>query len=508
MKSFFTAMMIMIGLFLSCLAAEAYQYEYEKDVKLSGKLSIGGYIQGKAIYALDHDTPDEHPSGEIGLEMKAEASPWLSAKLILKAGQDGKVKAPASDNFFNQFNMIYQNNNSYVDINEAFIDIYTGKVDFRLGIQKFAWGRLDELTPTDNLNTSDLTEGGTNDQVEQKIGVPAVKMNYYSDLFNTELAWIPRYVPYRLPKAKERWFPEVLVFPEIIKTNTAFGDIPVTTSYKDINLLDFNLDNSETGIRISKYVGGWDISLSYFRGFDVMPLMDASTDITVQLKDPIALAYAIKANLNIEPRVHMMNVFGFDFTTTIGSFTVRGEYAYFNNKYYMRKFNSVLKELYTTQQRDRILSEFINNYVTSGDTATTQTFHIDPEVDLQKDSMKYGLGFDYIHGDSSVSLQCIQEFIPHYDLSKPIYFNKDGFHTVVTFMFKQFLLQNTLEINLGGAYDVEYQDIMIKPSIKYNFTNDLQGILGLLIIDSSHDDSMLGQYRNNDEVFAKLKYSF
>ncbi|MCK7515592.1 MAG: hypothetical protein MZV70_74195 [Desulfobacterales bacterium] len=84
---------------------------------------------------------------------------------------------------------------------------------FRLGIQKFAWGRLDELTPTDNLNTSDLTEGGINDQVERKIGVPAVKMNYYSDLFNTELAWIPRYVPYRLPKAQERWFPGVLILP-------------------------------------------------------------------------------------------------------------------------------------------------------------------------------------------------------------------------------------------------------------------------------------------------------
>ena len=88
-------MIIITGLFLSCLAAEAYQYEYERDVKLSAKLSIGGYIQGKAIYAFDHDTPDEHPSGEIGLEMKAEASPWLSAKLILKVDQDGKVKDPA-----------------------------------------------------------------------------------------------------------------------------------------------------------------------------------------------------------------------------------------------------------------------------------------------------------------------------------------------------------------------------------------------------------------------------
>jgi hypothetical protein len=227
LKSFFTAMIIFTGLLLSCLAAEAYQYEYQEDVKLS----IGGYMQGKAIYVFDHDTPDEHPSGEIGLEMKANASSWLSAKLLLKAVQDGKVMDPDNKNAFNQFNLIYQNKNPFVDINEAFLDIYTGKIDFRLGIQKFAWGRLDELTPTDNLNTSDLTEGGINDQVERKIGVPAVKMNYYSDLFNTELVWIPRYVPYRLPKAQERWFPGVLIFPAIIKTNTAFGDIPVTTSY-------------------------------------------------------------------------------------------------------------------------------------------------------------------------------------------------------------------------------------------------------------------------------------
>jgi hypothetical protein len=504
LKSFYTALIVIAGLYFPCAAAAAYQYEGD----VATKLSVGGYIEGKAIYAFDHNSPSENPSVEIGLDVKASVSSWLSAKVLLKAGEDGKVHPPSGNNVFDQFTVIYQNNSTYIDFNEAYFDIYTGKVDFRLGIQKFAWGRLDEMTPTDNLNTADLTEGGTNDQVEQKIGVPAVKMNYYSDLFNTELAWIPRYVPYRLPKEGERWFPGVLILPSAIKTNSAFGNIPLTTTYKDINMPDFNLSNSETGIRISKYISGWDVSLSYFRGFDVMPLMAAPTDVTVKLTDPVALKYAINANVNLEPRIHMMNVFGFDFTTTMGSFTVRGEYAYYNNKYYMRKFDSVLDELLTTQERDTILSEFMKNYIDSLGAATTQTFHFDPDVDIQEDSMKYGLGLDYIRGDSSVSVQCIQEFIPHYDSSRPVYFIKDGFHTMATFMFKQFLLQNTLEINLGGAYDVEYQDIMLKPSIKYNFTNNLQGIIGVLIIASSHDDSMLGQYSNNDEVFVKLKYSF
>jgi len=492
-----------MGLYFPCAAAAGYQYEGD----VATKLSIGGYIEGKAIYAFDHNSPYENPSVEIGLDAKASVSSWLAARILLKAGQDGKVHPPASDNVFDQFTVIYQNNSSYIDFNEAYVDIYTGKVDFRLGIQKFAWGRLDEITPTDNLNTADLTEGGTNDQVEQKIGVPAVKMNYYADWFNTELAFIPRYVPYRLPKEGERWFPGVLILPSAIKSS-AFGDIPLSTTYKDISLPDFNLSKSEEGIRISKYISGWDVSLSYFRGFDVVPLMASPTDVTVALTDPIGLKYAVNANVDLEPEIHMMNVFGFDFTTTMGSFTVRGEYAYYNNKYYMRKFDSVMAELLTTQERNTILAEFMKNYVDSLGAASTQTFHLDPNTDIQEDSMKYGLGLDYIHGDSSVSLQCIQEFIPHYDSSRPVYFIKDGFHTMVTFMFKQFLLQNTLEINLGGVYDVEFQDIMLKPSIKYNFTNNLQGIIGVLIIASSHDDSMLGQYSNNDEVFVKLKYSF
>ncbi|MGA9109739.1 MAG: hypothetical protein WB290_05520, partial [Smithella sp.] len=157
MKSFFTVWIVIAGLCFPCAAAAAY--EYEGDV--ATKLSIGGYIEGKAIYAFDHNSPYENPSEEIGLDVKASVSSWLSAKVLLKAGQDGKVHAPGSNNVFDQFTVVYQDNSTYINFDEAYFDIYTGKLDFRLGIQKFAWGRLDEITPTDNLNTPDLTEGGT-----------------------------------------------------------------------------------------------------------------------------------------------------------------------------------------------------------------------------------------------------------------------------------------------------------------------------------------------------------
>ena len=203
-----------------------------------------------------------------------------------------------------------------------------------------------------------------------------------------------------------------------------------------------------------------------------------------------------------------MNVYGFDFTTTVGSFTIRGEYAYFQNKYYNRKLTSVLKGEVTQEKQDAIMDEFLEEYLDSGGTNAVQTFRIDPEIALQMDSMKYGLGADYIYGDTSVSVQVIQEYVPDYEENKPVYFIKDGFDTIVTLSFKQFFLQNTLEANLDGAYDLEFEDYMIKPSLKYKFTESLQLTLGAIILDGKEDDSLIGQYQDNDEIYATLRCYF
>ncbi|HRW81597.1 MAG TPA: hypothetical protein P5285_12510, partial [Desulfomonilia bacterium] len=115
---------------------------------------------------------------------------------------------------------------------------------------------------------------------------------------------------------------------------------------------------------------------------------------------------------------------------------------------------------------------------------------------------------DYIHGDTSVSVQCIQEFIPDYDSDRPVYFNKDGLDTLLTFLFKRFFLQNTMEFNLRAAYDIEFKDYIARPSLTYSFTDRLQGTVGLIVIGGKYDDSLLGQFQDNDQAFARLRCSF
>ncbi|HON38165.1 MAG TPA: hypothetical protein P5047_08500 [Desulfomonilia bacterium] len=487
------------------LGAPVHAWEYEGENLTA---SLDGYLQAGAVYALKDKSPDEDPTTELGLEFRAEVSDLSAIRIFLQAVDDGTVIDPGRGLLFNEFNRIYQDKNPYVDVDEAYVDLYSSNADLRIGIQKFAWGRLDEINPTDNLNPEDFRQGIVANELERKIGVPAVKVNAYSDVANVELAWIPWFVPYRLPTPEERWFPGVLKALAFIDTGMAAGAIPVTARHEEIDIPAFNLDNSQAGIRVSKYVGGWDLSLSYFRGYDPTPLTEAVSDLTVELQDPLALDYDLSLDLTYEPSLHRIQVFGFDFATTVSSFTIRGEFAYFKDKFYNRKLQSVLGQEITPERQQAIINEFMQNYFASGGQASRQTFRIDPEVNVQMDSMKYGLGIDYIYGDTSISMQVIQEWIPDYDTDMPVYFNKEGLDTMLTLQFKQFFLQNTMEFDLRAAYGIEFRDYLVKPSLKYNFTETLQGTIGLAVLGGRYDDSLFGQFEDNDEIYAQIKCFF
>lgn len=498
-------LMLLAAAFIPAFYSPLHAYEYDRE---SLDVSLSGYLQAGAVHALDSESPDEDPATELGLEFKADISSAAAVKIFLQAVNDGTIMSPENGLLFNEFNKVYQDKNPYVDIDEAYVDLYSSHADFRIGIQKFAWGRLDEINPTDNLNPEDFRQGIVADELDRKIGVPAIKANTYSDIVNVELAWIPWFVPYRLPTPEERWFPGVLEPPSSIDTGTAAGAIPVTARYEDVDIPEFGLDNSEAGIRVSKYIGGWDLSASYFRGYDPMPLTGAVSDLTVELEDPLSLSYDLALDLTYEPALHRIQVFGFDFTTTVSSFTIRGEFAYFKDKFYNRKLETVLRQEITPARQEAIIDEFMQNYLDSDGSASRQTFRIEPEASMQMDSMKYGLGIDNIYGDTSVSMQVIQEFIPDYDKSRPVYFNKEGLDTLLTLQFKQFFLQNTMEFDLRTAYGIEFRDYLVKPSLKYNFTNALQGAIGVVILGGRYDDSLLGQYEDNDEIYARLKCFF
>jgi len=472
----------------------------------STDIGVNGYLEGLGVYALDNDTAKEDPSALLSLTAKADFATWGAFKLTLKGDYDGKIHDPSHDRVFAPIEKVYRDNTPALTLDEAYLDLFTGKADLRIGLQKFAWGRLDEFNPTDNLNTEDMTDPVLREESERKQGALAVKADIYTDIINCELAWIPRYLPYRLPMPDERWFPPVLKVPDAIETNSVFGSVPVTATYADIDLPAFTLDNSEAGVRLSRSIAGCELSVSYFNGYDNMPVIAVPTELVVELTDPAALKTSIQGNLTAKPQLKRMQVYGLDFSTTLGGFTIRGEGAYFKDKYYVRTAESIYPEIITTKLQQELMEEFLNTFYATGQTR--QSFHLDPAVAIKKDALKYGLGIDYVRGDATISAQIIEERVLDYDDDKPIYFIKGGYDTMLSLAYKQFFLQNTLELNLGGAYDYTFHHYLFQPSAVYGFTDAIRATLGVVIIAGKDPNSLLGQFRDNDEVFVKLRYSF
>jgi hypothetical protein len=466
--------------------------------------SVGGSIEGLGIAPLHNDSQRENPTAVFKVQTKSTFSDLGDLKINLRGEYDGTVLYPHDHEVFLDYTDIYQDRNPFLSADEAYLDLYTAKADFRLGIQKFAWGRLDELSPVDILNTDSMTNPFIEDDNSRKIGGPSAKANIYSDFVNLELDWIPRWVPYRLPMSDERWFPTVLIVPESIYI-AGYGPpfpanitVPVNAEYKDIDMPACTFENSEIGAKISKTIGKWDVSAMYFRGYDTMPVFDIPVQLSIQI-DQKTLRPSLSLDIELEPRVFTIEMYAVDFTTTTGNFTLRGDAAFFRDRRYIREIEGIINDYFTQDMLQSMIKEVLK------DPFNPHTFTLNPPVIEKKNSAKYGLGFDYIKGDTTVTGQIIQEYIFDYD--DKLLFNKNGIDTMFTLSLRHMLFNGRFEAALYGSYGIEYRQFLIKPSISYDITDNLRATLAGLVF-GGEKDSLLGQYSNNDEIFLKVKYSY
>jgi hypothetical protein len=466
--------------------------------------SVNGSLEGFIVTPLHDDSPREDPTAVFRVVTKSSFRDVSDLRINLRGEYDGTVLYPHDHKVFLDFTNIYQDRNPFLSADEAYLDFFTSRADFRLGIQKFAWGRLDELSPVDMLNTDSMTNPFIEDENTRKIGTPSAKVNIYSDLANLEVDWIPCWVPYRLPMSYERWFPTVLIAPENIDIAgvgpflPASITIPVNASYIDIDMPARTFENSEIGAKLSKTIGKWDVSAMYFRGYDTMPVFDMPTDLTVQI-DPQTMTPVFSLDVELEPRVFTIEMYGVDFSTTAGDFTFRGDAAFFRDRRYIREIGGLISDYFTPEMFQSIMGKVMK------DPFNPHTFTLNPPVIEKKNSARYGLGFDYIRGETTITGQIVQEYIFSYD--NKLLFNKNGIDTMLTLSLKQLLLSGRLEAALYGSYGIEYEQFLIKPSVSYDITDNLKATLAALVF-GGEKDSLLGQYSNNDEIYLKVKYSY
>jgi hypothetical protein len=332
-----------------------------------------------------------------------------------------------------------------IDLREVYMDIYLGNIDLRIGKQQIIWGKADGVFITDIVSPKDLREFLLPDFDEIRIGVTAVKADYYIGNHTFEVVWLPVFTATRMPGEGSIWQPTM--------------DYPVTPEFDySQQEIEGSLENSELFVKYSAITPAID--------FEIMAGYAWDDDPTMHIRKTIDPQTMQLTGLTVTPQHHRLGIGGGSFSSTLGPFVVRGEGAYYAGKY----FNTAEPEV--------------------------------PDAVVKKDYLHYLFGIDYTLWEINLSGQFIQQAILEYD--EPIV--QDEFDNTATFLARRDFLRETLTLELFTYVGLNNSDALIRPRIYYDLADGFEILLGANLF--AGDEGHFGQYSDNNMVYFKVKYSF
>ena len=328
---------------------------------------------------------------------------------------------------------------------EIYLDIYGATMDVRVGRQQVVWGEAIGLRITDVINPQDFRDFILDDFIDSRIPLWMAKLTYYAGDYTLTGLWIPFFEPNRPAPPGSDW---EWTFNRI--------DPPpgVGLMVNNAQEPENDLENGEYGARLAGLIGGWDLTLSYFYTWEDSPTQHVRFD-------PQAM------RLTIDQQFHRQSVFGFTFANAFGFFVPRGEFSYYRGDHFSTA----------------------DPYAREGIT--------------EKDYVYYMIGTDHTRSTQLFNVQFIQKVILHYD--EAIY--EDRVQNNASFWWQGKFINETLTPELLTIYDLDEDAWLIRPKITYSISDRLS-LAGGFDIFSGPARSFLGQFDEDDRVYAKLKYSF
>ena len=204
-------------------------------------------------------------------------------------------------------------------VQEASVDYKGGRVDVFAGFATMAWGRLDELQPTDVVNPLDVSRFFFEGRSEARLPVGLGRVRYHaSENASFEGVFVPFFRKGRFDQLDEPTSPFNLA--TLAETQAALAP-PPGLALPPFRVTErepsSSLRNAQGGARFNATSGRVDWSLSVYDGIEPFGLYQASAPAPTAAFVPVEIVY---------PRFTMV---GADFETVRGQWGLRGELATF-----------------------------------------------------------------------------------------------------------------------------------------------------------------------------------
>ena len=389
---------------------------------------VSGVIRSDYLHSsknLDNDT------GFFGTTVQLKALP--SASEFLDGKLELRITSPA----------IGDDAQTRSQLLEGYATLHFSSADCRIGKQIIAWGRADGINPTDNLTPRDFTVQLPFDN-DQRLGTTAVKLDLFlSQQLGLSLFATPYFKPSIIPPLPASY--------SVIETSPAAS-----------------LANTEVGVKLNNIGESLDWSISYFRGFSLLP------DLRLIGSTPTGPVVILHYD--------RITVLGADFARNYGRYGLRGELA----------------------------------YVDTTDDAGT-------DIGIKNPYLFWVVGIDRTFFDNlNINVQLLQRHIRHYldpeTVTDPLARDmaiqnaaRDGQShrrsSGISFRISNRWFNNTLEAEVFSVLNLARHDRLVRPLLNYALNDQWKGTLGAEWY-SGPDNTPYGNLKQNSGAFAELRYSF
>lgn len=335
-------------------------------------------------------------------------------------------------------------NNHKFDIREAYVNLNLGKFDFRVGEQIVLWGRADGFNPTNNVTPQDFCVFSPEED-DKRLGNFVVKGVFNPYPFRIEVDWIPVY--------KSSLFPFI---------GKPMGDGIVWNNEKR----PYRWKDQSFGVKIDLEKPSFDLSFSYYNGLHKFPcIAHEKTSSEIQLSQ--------------EPyRVHVV---GMDFSSSLGNYGFRGEFAC-------------------------SLPEKSNNSIYS----------------VPYKQMEYTIGIDRNWDNFSLIVQYIGKYIPDLatdikgnpidqklnSLNRIVFTQHERWNHSVSVRPALSLFHETLNVELLGLCQFSTKEYFFQPKFRYAIADAVTLTVGGQLFYGP-DDRLFGILeKTKNSIITELKVSF
>ncbi len=428
-----------------------------------GSLTTSGRLSVRGVEELQDDSVPEDPGFSGRIKLDVTASSWRFHSW-LEGGWDGAVTRPTRDNsLFKSFNEVYQDNTPFLEIKEVYLQ-YSGDIlDLRAGIQRFAWGRLDEYPVNDLLNPWDYTQFLRRTLEDRKIGIPSISASVNTGDWTVQAVWVPVFIPYRLSMPDERW------------SGISTFSIPQAEIVpREAPLPERTAGNSNAGLRVS-HTGEVEWAVNLYHGYDPRPVF-RSTSLTIT-----QAANALLIDPGYVPDYHRITSLGMDTAFVTGAWSIRAEAAYSWNRFF-----NIRHELWGYP------------------AIFAQGVYPLNLIERESDTIDYGIGVDYRpFEDGLITVQAQQTVI--LDRTDALYDRK--VESIIWSNLKTAWMNQKIENNIAVAYNPEHGALMTKANVSYTLADAWKATLSAVLLNGP-PQSLFGRYARNDQIETELVYAW